>query len=73
MTFEEMGNMQGKTLMLLPGTCCDWQSNFGSVVDDLARSGNTVLVATHDPELIELCCDYVLCIENGKLGYMKKV
>ena len=33
MTFEEMGNMQGKTLMLLPGTCCDWQSNFGSVVD----------------------------------------
>ena len=37
MTFEEMGNMQGKTLMLLPGTCCDWQSNFGSVVDDLAQ------------------------------------
>ena len=37
MTFEEMGNMNGKTLMLLPGTCCDWQSNFGSVVDDLAQ------------------------------------
>ena len=37
MTFEEMGNMQGKTLMLLPGTCCDWQTNFGSVVDDLAQ------------------------------------
>ena len=25
MQFEEMGNMSGKTLMLLPGTCCDWQ------------------------------------------------
>lgn len=24
MQFEEMGNMSGKTLMLLPGTCCDY-------------------------------------------------
>ena len=23
--------------------------------------------------LIEMCCDYVLCIEHGKLGYLKKV
>ena len=38
----------------------------------LAASGNTILVATHDPELIELCCDYVLCIENGRLGFMNK-
>ncbi len=26
MQFEEMRNMDGKTLMLLPGTCCDWQT-----------------------------------------------
>lgn len=45
----------------------------GHLLKTLAKSGNTVLVATHDPELIELCCDYVLCIENGKLGYMKRV
>lgn len=45
----------------------------GQLLKKLASSGNTVLVATHDPELIELCCDYVLCIENGKLGYMKRV
>ena len=45
----------------------------GGLLKTLARSGNTVLVATHDPELIELCCDYVLCIEHGKLGYLKKV
>ena len=45
----------------------------GELLKVLAQSGNTVLVATHDPELIDLCCDYVLCIENGKLGYLKKV
>lgn len=45
----------------------------GQLLKTLAFSGNTVLVATHDPELIELCCDYVLCIKNGKLGYMKRV
>ena len=45
----------------------------GQLLKKLASSGNTVLVATHDPELIELCCDYVFCIENGKLGYMKRV
>ena len=45
----------------------------GALLKNLAASGNTVLVATHDLELIELCCDYVLCIENGKLGYMRKV
>lgn len=32
----------------------------GVLLKTLAKSGNTVLVATHDPELIELCCDYVL-------------
>ena len=45
----------------------------GALLKSLAASGNTVLVATHDPELIELCCDYVLCIENGRLGYLNKL
>ena len=31
MQFEEIGNVSGKTLMLLLGTCCDWQTNFGAV------------------------------------------
>ncbi|WP_026497953.1 ABC transporter ATP-binding protein [Butyrivibrio sp. WCD2001] len=38
----------------------------------LADSGRTVLVSTHDPELIELCCDYVLCINNGKAVKLEK-
>ena len=44
MTFEERGNMNGKTLMLLPGTCCDWQMNFMNVLDDLASKYHLVLV-----------------------------
>ena len=32
MQFVEMGKPEGKTLMLLPGTACDYQTNFGSVL-----------------------------------------
>lgn len=44
MTFDEIGNMQGKTLMLLPGTCCDWQSNFLNVIDDLKEKYHLICV-----------------------------
>ena len=44
MQFYETGNMSGKTLMLLPGTCCDWQSNFGSVIDDLKEKYHVICV-----------------------------
>ena len=43
----------------------------GQLLTDLARSGSTVLVSTHDPELIGQCCDYILCIDKGKVGYYK--
>jgi len=45
----------------------------GQLMRDLADSGKTVLMVTHDPELIGLSCDYILCIENGRLAYIKKV
>lgn len=44
MTFEERGNMNGKTLMLLPGTCCDWQVNFNSVINDLEERYHLICV-----------------------------
>ena len=44
MTFDEMGNIEGKTLMLLPGTCCDWQSNFLNVIDDLKEKYHLICV-----------------------------
>ncbi len=44
MQFEETGNMSGKTLMLLPGTCCDWQTNFGTVVKKLSKKYHLICV-----------------------------
>ena len=35
------------------------------------EAGNTVLVVTHDPELVELCCDYVMRIEDGEVTEMQ--
>jgi energy-coupling factor transport system ATP-binding protein len=39
----------------------------GELLKSLAESGKTVLVSTHDPELIDKCCDYVICIDRGKV------
>ena len=44
MQFEETGNSRGKTLMLLPGTGCDYQTNFGSVLDRLAEKYHLICV-----------------------------
>ena len=44
MTFEEFGKENGKTMMLLPGTCCDWQTNFGTVFSYLAAKYHLVCV-----------------------------
>jgi len=44
MTFEEFGTENEKTLMLLPGTCCDWQTNFGTVFDALSAKYRLICV-----------------------------
>ncbi len=44
MQFEEMGNLTGKTLMLLPGTCCDWQTNFKNVIPVLTEKYHLICV-----------------------------
>ena len=44
MQFDEMGNMNGKTLMLLPGTACDYQTNFGSVLNRLGEKYHLICV-----------------------------
>lgn len=38
MQFEEIGLESGKTLMLLPGTCCDYQTNFANVLNTFLMS-----------------------------------
>lgn len=44
MQFNEMGIKSGKTLLLLPGTCCDYQTNFGSVLDKLGEKYHLICV-----------------------------
>ena len=44
MQFDEIGRKDGKTLMLLPGTACDYQTNFGSVLDRLAEKYHLICV-----------------------------
>ena len=43
----------------------------GRLLKELAVAGSTVLVSTHDPELIEECCDYELYIKKGKVVYLR--
>ena len=44
MQFDEMGNKSGKTMLLLPGTACDYQTNFGSVLDALGEKYHLICV-----------------------------
>ena len=44
MQFDEMGNKSGKTLMLLPGTACDYQTNFAAVLDRLKEKYHLICV-----------------------------
>lgn len=44
----------------------------GGLLKDLASRGATVIVSTHDPELISECCDYILGINQGKAVYLKE-
>ena len=37
MQFDEMGNRSGKALMLRPGTVCDYQMDFATVLDRLGE------------------------------------
>ena len=39
----------------------------GDMLQNLAKTGRTILVSTHDPELLALCCDEVIHIKNGRV------
>lgn len=45
----------------------------GELLKKLAERGKTVVVSTHDPELISLCCQYLICLENGRIKYFREV
>lgn len=54
MQFEEMGNFAGKTLMLLPGTCCDYQTNFGTVIPKLSEKYHLICVNYASLDAVEI-------------------
>ena len=41
----------------------------GKMLRELADGGSTVLVSTHDPELIRLCCDTELAVRRGRVSF----
>lgn len=61
----------GARLLLLdePTSGLDYahMKKVGELLRNLADSGSTVLVATHDPEFIEQCCDEEVCITHGRV------
>ena len=44
MKFEEFGLENEKTLLLLPGTACTWQVNFGTVKEELEKKYHLICV-----------------------------
>ena len=44
MEFAEMGQQGSKTLMLLPGTACDYQTNFAAVLEPLGEKYHLICV-----------------------------
>ena len=44
MQFDVLGLKTGKILFLLPGTACDYQTNYGSVLDKLREKFHLVCV-----------------------------
>ncbi len=78
MQFVEMGNPSGKTLMLLPGTACDYQTNFAAVLDRLGEKYHLICVnydgfdgrGTVFPDMItvtEKIEEYIKENYNGKI------
>ena len=57
MEFVEMGKQDGKTLMLLPGTACDYQTNFAAVLDRLGEKYHLICVISS--RVIWKCMDTV--------------
>lgn len=42
MRFYSFGHQNNPVLLLLPGTCCHWKSNFGSVIPLLEKDFHVV-------------------------------
>ena len=65
MKVYEFGADTAPVILLLPGTCCHWKSNFGQVIPLLQRDFRAVLdalAALTDPDLTQQE-QYVACLQ----------
>ena len=79
MQVTELGNRDGKTLLLLPGTACTWQLNFKHVLDALSERYHVIAVNYDgfegDPDVLfpdmltvtEKIEDYLLAHHGGRV------
>ena len=40
-----------------------------ALIGKMKERGTTQFLITHDKELLDACCDYILFLENGKVKY----
>ena len=62
-----------RTILILdePTSGLDFK-NMKEVSNEMIRlkeDGKTIFIITHDPELVECCCDYFIFMENGKVKW----
>jgi len=66
-------NLSNRSILIFdePTSGLDFK-NMKEVSDEMIRlreDGKTIFIITHDPELVECCCDYYMFMENGKLKW----
>ncbi len=79
MKVTELGLNNEKTMLLLPGTACSWEINFGNVIEDLQKKYHLICVnydgfdEDSDTEFISMLDatkkieDYIIEHHDGKL------
>ena len=71
MKYEEMGLKTGKTLMLLPGTCCDYQTNFANVLLKLSEKYHLITYLEDDINVKHTKAHFIYANKMGE-KYLKR-
>lgn len=58
-----------------PTSGLDWSHMLDTArcLADLAQRGMTILVITHDPELVAACCDHAMLMEKGRVAWWGRI
>ena len=66
-------NLNNRSILIFdePTSGLDFR-NMKEVSNEMMRlkeDGETIFIITHNPELVECCCDYFMFMENGKVKW----